>query len=261
MNFETILYTVEKGVATITLNRPDTLNAFNDTMILETTKAVKSAGRDVEVRCIVLTGNGRGFSSGQDLKDLEGREAGATIGDHLRHTYHNLIEALTTVEKPVIGSINGVAAGAGCSVALATDLRIASEKASFLQAFSRIGLVPDSGSTWFLPQLIGYARAYEMAVLAEKVPAKTALEWGLINKVVPHEQLAEMTMEWALQIAQGPTKSYGMTKRAMRRAMVGTLPEAMAFEATLQDIASATEDAREGVVAFVEKRKPNYTGN
>jgi 2-(1,2-epoxy-1,2-dihydrophenyl)acetyl-CoA isomerase len=194
------------------------------------------------------------------LKDMENREEDMTIGAHLRHGYHKLIEALTTVEKPVIGSINGVAAGAGCSVALATDIRIASDKASFLQAFSRIGLVPDSGATWFLPHLIGYARAYEMAIMAEKVPAETALEWGLINKVVPHDQLAEITAAWALRLAQGPTKSYGMTKRAMRRAMVGTLPNAMEYEATLQTIAANTEDAKEGINAFIEKRKPEYKG-
>ena len=260
MDFETILYDVDHNVATITLNRPDSLNAFNDKMIGETTDAFKTAGRDSEVRCVVITGSGRGFSSGQDLKDIQGRPETLSVGDHLRHGYNKLISRMVSLEKPIIGSINGVAAGAGCSVALATDIRIASDKASFLQAFSRVGLVPDSGSTWFLPHLIGYARAYQMAITAEKVPAETALAWGLVNEVVPHDQLGEITAAWAEKLASGPTRAYGLTKRAMRRAMLSSLDEALEYEALLQDVAIETGDHKEGVAAFMEKRQPVYSG-
>jgi 2-(1,2-epoxy-1,2-dihydrophenyl)acetyl-CoA isomerase len=176
MSYETILYQVTDGVATITLDRPDKLNAFNDQMIQETTDAFKQAGRDDDVRCLVLTGNGRGFSSGQDLADVQAREGDFSIGEHLRHGYNQLIQRMVRLEKPIIGAINGVAAGAGCGVALATDLRIASDKASFVLAFSRVGLVPDSGTNWLLPRLIGYARAYEMAVTADKIAAEQALQ-------------------------------------------------------------------------------------
>lgn len=261
MDYETIRYDVTDGVLIITLNRPDKLNAFNEQMIQETIAAFKQAGRDDHVRCVVLTGAGRGFSSGQDLKGFEERGEEVSIGEHLRQGYNRLIMRMVTLEKPIIGAINGVAAGAGCGVALACDIRIASDQASFMQAFSKVGLIPDSGSTWMLPQLIGYARAYEMAITAEKVTADKALAWGLVNEVVPAAQLDEIVAAWAQRLAQGPTLAFGLTKRAMRRASGMGLEEALAYEAMLQEVAGRSHDHREGVAAFLEKRAPEYRGD
>ncbi len=259
-NFETILYTVAEGVATITLNRPAVLNALNDSMGRELIEAFKQAGRNPAVRCVVLTGAGRGFCSGQDLSDFGQRQPGELISDHLRHGYNRLVQQMTTLEKPIIGAINGVAAGAGCGVALATDVRIVSDRASFLLAFSRVGLIPDSGVTWFLPRLVGYARAYMMAITADPVPAAQALAWGLVNEVVPHEQLPEITQAWALRFANGPTRAFGLTKRAMHKTWQQSLAEGLEYEALLQDIAGGSADFMEGVSAFLQKRPPHYTG-
>ncbi len=261
MAYETILYESSDGVATITLNRPAKLNAFNDKMIGETTDAFKAAGRDETVRCIILTGAGRGFSSGQDLGDFQGREESVSIGEHLRHGYHRLIRQMVSLEKPIVGAINGIAAGAGCGVALAADIRIASDSASFMLAFSRIGLIPDSGTNWFLPRIIGYARAFEMAVTADRVPADRALEWGLVNSVVPAEQLPEITAAWARRLADGPTLAYGLTKRAMNRGWGMSLDEALEYEAYLQEVAGRSQDNREGIAAFLEKREARFSGS
>jgi 2-(1,2-epoxy-1,2-dihydrophenyl)acetyl-CoA isomerase len=211
-DYQTILYEVADGVATISLNRPDVLNAFNDQMIAETTAALKAAERDDGVRCIVLTGAGRAFSSGQDLDDVKARlhnPDAPTIGEHLRHGYNPLILKMRTLEKPIIGAINGVAAGAGCSVALACDLRVCSDKASFIEVFVNVGLVPDSGSTWFLPRLVGMAKAFEMAATAQRVKADEALALGMVNRVVPAEELMAATRELALALAKAPTRAIG----------------------------------------------------
>lgn len=260
MSFDTILYEVADGVATLTLNRPQTLNAFTDPMIAETTAAFKQAERDKDVRCVVLTGNGRGFSSGQDLSDVQDRGDSFSLRDHLRHGYHRLIMQMVTMEKPIVGAINGIAAGAGCGVALATDIRIASDKASFMLAFSRVGLVPDSGTNWFLPRLIGYARAYEMAITADKIPAQTAYEWGMVNRVVPADQLMETVAAWTRPLAAGPTLAYGLAKRAMHKAWNSDLAEALDYEAHLQAIAGRSHDNKEGVLAFLEKREAHFKG-
>lgn len=261
MAYETILYEVADGVATITLNRPAKLNAFNDRMIGETTDAFKAAGRDDAARCIVITGAGRGFSSGQDLSDFKERGENVSIGEHLRHGYHRLIKQMVTLEKPIIGAINGIAAGAGCGVALAADIRIAADNAGFMLAFSRVGLIPDSGTNWFLPRLIGYSRAYEMAVTADRVTAAQALEWGMVNRVVPAEQLPEITAAWARRLADGPTLAFGLTKRAMNRSWEMNLDEALAYEAYLQEVAGRSADNREGIAAFLEKREARFTGS
>ena len=260
MTYDTILYNVDEGVGTITLNRPSKLNAFNDQMIAETTDAFKSAGRDPAVRCLVITGAGRGFSSGQDLSEFQDRGEAVSIGEHLRHGYHRLIKQMVSLEKPIIGAINGIAAGAGCGVALAADIRIASDTASFMLAFSRIGLIPDSGTNWFLPRIVGYARAYEMAVTADRIPAIQAHEWGMVNKVVPADQLPEITAAWARRLADGPTLAFGLTKRAMNRAWDMSLEEALAYEAHLQEVAGRSDDNREGIAAFMEKRSAVFTG-
>jgi len=260
MNYETILYEGTNGVATITLNRPDKLNAFNDQMVKETMAAFKQAGRDNNVRCIVLTGNGRSFSSGQDLSDVQDRGDQFSLRDHLQHGYHRLLKQMVTLEKPIIGAINGIAAGAGCGIALATDIRICSDKASFMLAFSKVGLVPDCGTNWFLPRLIGYARAYEMALTADKIPAETALAWGIVNRVVPAAQLSETVAAFTAPLATGPTLAYGLTKRAMNQAANVDLWDALDYEAHLQELAGRSEDSREGVQAFLEKRVPQFKG-
>lgn len=261
MSYETILYEVSDGVATLTFNRPNKMNAFNVPLTKETIHALKQASRDKAVRAILLTGAGRGFSAGQDLADMSGRDEGFSVAEHLRTGFNLIVSRLTTVEKPVVGAINGIAAGAGCGIALACDIRIVSDKASFMQAFSRVGLIPDSGSTWFLPRVVGYARAYEMAITADKIKADKALEWGLANEVVPHDQLLEVAGAWARQLASGPTFAYGLTKRAMNRAATTSLADALDYEALLQDVAGKSADNTEGIAAFLEKREPEFKGH
>lgn len=255
---DTIAVERSNGVMTITLNRPDVLNAVNDLVAKELQDALRQGARDAAVRCLVLTGAGRGFCSGADLRD----RAGATTSyrEHLHATFNPVILAMRTMEKPVLAAVNGVAAGAGCSLALAADLRVASDRASFIELFSRIGLVPDSGSTWFLPHLVGLGKALEMAYTADPVDASEALRIGLVNRVVPHEELMPKTMELAARLAAGPTKAYGLTKRAITYALGVTLEQALEYEAQLQDVAGATADHREGVQAFLQKRQPTYEG-
>ena len=260
MSYETILLNVQNGVATITLNRPAKLNAFNDQMIGEVTAVFKQASRDKEIRCVVLTGNGRAFSSGQDLGAFTERGDTVSIGEHLRHGYHKLIKQMMALEKPIIGAINGIAAGAAVGIALATDVRIAADSASFMLAFSKIGLIPDSGVNWLLPRLIGQARAYEMAITADQVPADQALAWGLVNRVVPAGQLAEIAAAWAGSLAAGPTLAFGLTKRAMNQAWTTDLPGALEYEALVQEIAGRSHDNQEGVAAFLEKRAAQFKG-
>ena len=260
---DTILYDVDAGVATITLNRPEKLNAFNDEMLKALEGALKQAEKDPAVRCVVITGAGRGFTAGQDLAAVQDRDrsGGMSFREHLEHTYNRVIKKIRKMEKPVIASVNGVAAGAGASLALSCDLRICSEKASFIKSFIGVGLVPDSGSTFFLPRMVGYARAFELAITAERLSASDALGLGLANRVVAPEALAEATSEFAGRLAKAPTKAIGLTKRAMNRALTSSLDEALGYEAQLQEIAGGTADHAEGVAAFLEKRPPAYQGN
>jgi 2-(1,2-epoxy-1,2-dihydrophenyl)acetyl-CoA isomerase len=257
--YETILYTQDEGVLTITLNRPDTLNAFNSVMGAELLDALKKAERDPAARCIVLTGAGRAFSSGEDLKARQA-EGITEFGSTLRNRYNPIVLRIRNMDKPVLGSINGVAAGAGCSLALACDLRIASEKARFILVFVRVGLVPDSGSSFLLPRLVGLGKALEMAFLGDEVGAEEALRLGLVNRVVPPEELESATREIALRLAKGPTKAIGLAKRAMNRALTMDLEELLEYETHGQEIAGASADYKEGVAAFTEKRQANFTG-
>ncbi len=257
-----ITYHVDGNVAVITLNRPDKLNAFTTEMLKELGEAVKQAGRDESVRAVVITGAGRGFCAGQDVRELQERATGGggDLQEHLEQTYHPIVRRIRRMEKPVIAAVNGVAAGAGASLALACDLRIAAENANFVQAFVNVGLIPDSGSSFFLPRLVGLGRALELALTGRVVSAEEAERLGIYNRVVPAEQLMDTAMELARQLAQGPTKVIGLIKRALNRSWNLELDEALAYEAQLQAIAGSTEDHREGIAAFLEKRKPEFTG-
>jgi 2-(1,2-epoxy-1,2-dihydrophenyl)acetyl-CoA isomerase len=255
---ETLVVETKGGVRIITLNRPEVLNAVNAQMGQDLLQALRDAEREAEVRCVLLAASGRGFCAGADLRE---QVPGATsLGDLLRTRYNGIVKRLRTMEKPVIAAINGVAAGAGCNLALAADLRIASERASFIEVFTRVGLIPDSGGTWLLPRLIGLGRALELMFLADPVDATTAERLGLVNRVVPHDDLMPRATEWAVRLASGPTRAYGLIKRGVNQALATGFGEALEYEASLQEIAGRTEDHREGVAAFLAKRAPAYTG-
>lgn len=262
MAYETLLSETVDGVLTLTLNRPDVLNAVTDRMLAELQDALRGAERDASVRCIVFTGAGRGFCAGQDLnarsEATDGRRV--SIGEHLRHGYNPLVQRIRGIEKPVIAAVNGVAAGAGANLALACDLRIASETASFVQAFVKIGLAPDSGGILFLPLLVGYAKAAELAFTGDRIGAEESLRIGLVNQVVPAAALMQTTHALAARLAALPTRAIGLTKRAFNRAMMPNLDAILDYEADMQDLASRTSDHTEGVAAFREKRPPIFTG-
>lgn len=265
MAYETILYEVEAGVLTITLNRPDKLNAATDQLLSELADAFKKGARDSSVRAVILTGAGRGFCAGQDLASVQSRYEGDTpepvsFGEHLRHTWNLVVQRMRGLEKPILAAVNGVAAGAGMSLVLACDLRYASEKASFVQAFVNIGLVPDSGSTWTLQRLVGPTRAMEMMITGRKVSAEEALAWGMLNATYPPEQLMDEVRAQALKLAAMPTRAIGLIKRAAEHAADSTLDEALEYEADMQELAGRTADHREGVRAFLEKRKAQFEG-
>lgn len=256
--YGTILYEAADGVAKITLNRPDKFNAFTEQMHKELLDALKRAGKDENVRCVVLTGAGKAFNAGQDLGEVQ--EGEVDFGEFLRKRYNPLILQMQSMEKPVIAAVNGVAAGAGMSLALASDLRLASEKASFVNVFVNIGLVPDSGGCYFLPRIVGIGKALELAFTGDQVPADEAFRIGLVNKVYPADTFEAEVMEYARKLAKLPTKAIGLIKRAMYRGLHMTLEDALEYEAFAQEIAGNTEDHREGVRAFFEKRAPVFKG-
>jgi 2-(1,2-epoxy-1,2-dihydrophenyl)acetyl-CoA isomerase len=245
------------AVQTITLNRPDVLNAFNGAMHSALAAALKDA-RSPDVRAVVITGAGRGFCVGQDLTEF--REAPGDIGDRLRGSYHPTILAIRALEKPVLAAVNGPAAGAGLSLACACDLRIAADSATFVPAFINIGLVPDSGGTFFVRRLLGYARAFEWLSSGRRLSAAEAHAWGLVSEVVPADELAGRAAELAGELAAMPTAAIGMTKRLLDHAETATLEEQLEREAQLQTAATRSEDFREGVAAFLEKRPPRFAG-
>ncbi|WP_354682724.1 enoyl-CoA hydratase-related protein [Cupriavidus necator] len=256
-----VLYHASEGVATLTLNRPDVLNAMNADLLRELREGVERAAADAAVRAVLLTGAGRGFCAGADLAARQSGGNGlADSGAMLRERYHPIILALRQMPKPVITAVNGVAAGAGMSLALAGDVVLAGRSASFLQAFSKIGLIPDAGSTYFLPRYAGEMRARALAILAEKIDAEEAHRIGLVWKVHADEALQEEAGKLARHLATMPTMAYGLIKEALNRSFDNDLPAQLEVEATLQSRASRSEDCREGVAAFVEKRAPKFTG-
>ena len=257
MTYQAIGFALKDGVATITLNRPERLNAFTPEMHSELKDALERAAQ--EARAVLLTGAGRGFCAGQDLSQRRGNDVpdlGATIHD----LYNPLIRAMRALEMPIVAAVNGVAAGAGMSLALASDIALAARSATFLQAFVKVGLVPDSGSTYFLPRLAGVARARALAMLGEKITAEQAATWGLIWKVVDDEKLLAEAEQLARHLATQPTRALALIKRAFNQTLANDLDGQLDLERDLQRIAGMTEDYREGVAAFFEKRAPRFVG-
>jgi 2-(1,2-epoxy-1,2-dihydrophenyl)acetyl-CoA isomerase len=259
-----VLYRRHDSIATLTLNRPESLNAMNEPMMAEIERILIELEADPVVRVVILTGAGRAFSSGGDQKRRagEGQQSffDGDLGGALIERLNRCILRMQRLEKPIIGSINGVAAGAGLNIGLATDLRIASETARFGEVFARVGLVPDGGGTYFLPRLVGTAKAMEMILLADIVDAQEALRIGLVNRVVPAEQLENETLKLAERLAQGPTVAYGLAKTGLYQGLGMSLEEVLNMEARNQAIAVRTPDRDEGVAAFLEKRPPRFTG-
>ncbi len=258
MSYETILYEKQSGVATITLNRPQALNAFTSQMNSEFMSALRDAEKDGEIRSIVITGAGRAFCAGQDLK-ARSREQRGSLGQSLREKYNPIILRLRGMEKIVLAAVNGIAAGAGCNLALACDLRIASEEARFIEAFVKVGLAPDCGGSFFLPRLVGLGKAMELFLLGEPLDAREALRLGLVTKVVSANQLQKTARDMAEKLARGP-RSIGLIKRAVNRTLKVELENQLEYEASLQEIAGRTTDFDEGVQAFLEKRAPVFAG-
>ncbi|SFD32151.1 2-(1,2-epoxy-1,2-dihydrophenyl)acetyl-CoA isomerase [Chitinophaga sp. CF118] len=257
--YSTILHQINNGVATITLNRPDVYNAFNDPQSYELQDALKQAEKDPAVRVVVLTGAGKAFCSGQDLK--ASMDAGQrNLSESLHKRYNPIIRAIRNMPKPVICKLNGVAAGAGCSLALACDIIIASETASMIEIFINIALVLDSGSSYFLPRTVGYHRAFELATKATKLSATEAQQLGLINKVVKPEELDSTVQAEATFYANAPTKAIALLKKMLTKGMTENLDTVLDYEAYCQEIAGKTADNVEGINAFIEKRTPVFKG-
>ncbi len=244
---------------TLFLNRPDKANAFNREMILELQNALNEAEQNDEVRCILITGTGNSFSAGQDISEMANvRATEISYHEHLRETYNPLILKIRQIEKPVIAVINGTVAGAGLGIALACDLRIAEENARFTVGFTGIGLVPDSGVSLLLPALIGLARATEATFSNLPISAEDALAWGMVNRLVPAEDLAQTAQQIAMMLALGPVKTYGATKKAFNRAVLPNLEKVLEYEGELQEIAGKSEEHKIGVKAFLKKERPDF---
>ncbi len=260
MSYETILFDVKDGIANLTLNRPDVFNAFNEQLSNDVNDALKKTAKDKSIRVLVITGAGKAFCSGQDLKAIAGSQ-NRSLSESLYKRYNPMIKAIRGLNIPVICKLNGVAAGAGCSLALACDLIIAAENASLIEVFVNVGLVLDSGSSYFLPRLVGSARAFELATLGSKVSAQQAADWGMVNKVVKAEELDEAVNALAMQYALAPTKAIGLMKKMLNKSFTSDLDTMLEYEAYCQEIAGRSNDYKEGVSAFNEKRKPAFKGN
>jgi 2-(1,2-epoxy-1,2-dihydrophenyl)acetyl-CoA isomerase len=262
MSYEHIEFDIEQGVAVLTLNRPAALNSFTAAMHLEVREVLTQAAADKSVRCVLLTGNGRGFCAGQDLNDraVSPGEAKPDLGHSVETYYNPLIRLLTGMEKPVVCAVNGVAAGAGANIALACDIVIAGKSASFIESFCKLGLIPDSGGSWILPRLVGMARAKGLAMLGPKIKAEQAEAWGMIWQCVDDEALMPTALELARQLATQPTRGFAFTKQAFAASTANTLDVQLDLERDLMRAAGQTHDYQEGVQAFLAKRKPEYRG-
>ncbi|MCX6351510.1 MAG: enoyl-CoA hydratase-related protein [Bacteroidetes bacterium] len=259
MEYTCILLEKKGNIGWLTLNRPDVFNAFNDAQSYELQDALKQIAKDDEIRVVVLTGAGKAFCSGQDLKDIAEKE-NRSLSDSLYKRYNPIIRAMRNLPKPIICRLNGVAAGAGCSLALASDMVIAAENASMIEVFINVGLVLDSGSSYFLPRVVGSQRAFELATMGTKVSAKQAFDWGMVNRVVPAENLDEEVNKVAEYFANAPTKAIGMMKKMLNKSFHSDLDTMLDYEAWHQEIAGRSDDYKEGVAAFNEKRKPEFRG-
>ena len=262
MPYQHIIFEPRQGVACVTLNRPDVLNSFNRAMAAELCDALKAVAADGDLRSLLLTGAGRAFCAGQDLAEASPRADGTLpdLGTFVRDGYNPIVRAIRTLEKPVVCAVNGVAAGAGANLALACDIVIASSDASFIQSFAKIGVIPDSGGTFILPRIVGLQRASALAMLADKVPAAQALEWGMVYRVVEASALAESAFAIAAYLATQPTRGLGLIKRGFNRSLGVDLDAQLDYEESLQREAGRTADYAEGVRAFLEKRKPRFEG-
>jgi len=262
MSYTTIDYVSEDGLAVLTLNRPDKLNSFNATMHAEIREALKTLKKDTSVRCLLLQANGRGFCAGQDLSDrnVDPSEAMPDLGESLEKRYNPMLRTLRNLELPVVCAVNGVAAGAGANIALACDIVLAAESASFIQAFCKIGLIPDSGGTWTLPALVGRSRAMALAMLGDKISAQQAADWGMIYRCVPDDTLKTEAEALARALAAGPTRGLGLIKRAINAAADNSFDQQLDLERDLQRLAGRSDDYREGVTAFMQKRAPQFRG-
>ena len=260
MSEKAVLSAVSNGVMTITLNRPEVLNSLNMALLGDLREALAAAKADASVRAVLLTGAGRGFCAGADLGQTGSERGKSDTEQSLREKYHPIILAMRQFPKPIVGAVNGIAAGAGMSIALACDIVLAGESAAFLQAFTKIGLVPDCGSTWFLPRMVGDVRARAMIMLAEKIPARDALQYGLVWKVHADDVLQAEATACAEKLATMPTRAYDLVKQALAHGASAGLADQLEVEALMQGQASRTEDFREGVAAFVEKRPARFSG-
>jgi len=262
MSYESIKFSIDNGIAVLTLNRPDRLNSFTQAMHREVRDALDKLQADKSARVLVLTGAGRGFCAGQDLNDraVEPGGKGVDLGESVEKFYAPLVTTLRTLPMPVICAVNGVAAGAGANLALACDIVLAAKSASFIEAFCKLGLIPDTGGTWVLPRLIGPARAMGLALLGDKLPAEKAEEWGLIWRCVPDEALMDEAMAMAEHFAKAPTKGLAFTKKAMLASWTNTLEQQLQLEAGMMRELGYSHDYREGVAAFIEKRQPQFKG-
>lgn len=258
-DYKFLLYSNSNGTAMITLNRPEVYNALNDEITFELQDALKAVAKDDTVRVVVLTGQGKAFCAGQDLKVSAGAGKRSFM-DSLHKRYNPIIRAIRSLPKPVIGRLNGVAAGAGCSLVLACDMIVASEDASLIEVFINIGLVPDSGSSFFLPRLVGMPKAFELCTMGTRISAAEALSFGMINKAVPPPQLDAAVKDYTDYFSSAPTKAIGLIKKMLQKSAHATLDEVLDYEAYCQEIAGTSEDYREGVAAFLEKRKANFSG-
>ncbi|GAC1564158.1 MAG: enoyl-CoA hydratase-related protein [Herpetosiphon sp.] len=258
---DAVVYELRQGVATITLNRPEARNALNDAIVNGLRAAFDRAAADHAVRAVLLTGAGKGFCAGADLTQFNDRITPESVTQYLQDNYLPLMTAIATLPKPVVAAINGIAAGAGASLALACDMRIMADDAALMQAFSNIGLVPDGGSSWYLVRMVGYGRAFEIAAEGERIIAQRCVDFGLANAVAPSAELAAVAFQRAAQLAQRPTAALGWTKQALYHALQTDLAGAIMFEAQLQSQAISSRDHREGIAAFRERRSPSFSGH